>query len=193
MSKIIDKTTVKHVAHLSRLELDDKELEMLRELERYAGLQRAFLAGWDAAVTALQRAVARHGLDGLQVYPPADLGAATLRRVPRTLMGVALQEAEFAVDPVPTPPSVERSPEAEACRRAFRQLFVHAAPLAAVVWGLVPLYSVVPLTVSVIAVPLWAISLLWWIGMWSTPPAWMSIRSPRYFMLMAEHSMCQPG
>ncbi len=120
--------------------LDEKCLllagEMLRELERYAGLQRAFLAGWDAAVTALQRAVARHGLDGLQVYPPADLGAATLRRVPRTLMGVALQEAEFAVDPVPTPPSVERSPEAEACRRAFRQLFVHAAPLAAVAGNL---------------------------------------------------------
>jgi aspartyl-tRNA(Asn)/glutamyl-tRNA(Gln) amidotransferase subunit C len=27
MSKTIDKTTVKHVAHLSRLELNDKELE----------------------------------------------------------------------------------------------------------------------------------------------------------------------
>jgi V/A-type H+/Na+-transporting ATPase subunit D len=115
--------------------LDEKCLllagEMLRELERYSELQRVMLNAWDAAVAALQRAVARHGLDGLQVYPPAALGAAAVRRVPRSLMGVALQRAEFVADPVPIPPAVDRSPEAEVCRRAFRQLLAHAAPLAA--------------------------------------------------------------
>ena len=38
-----------------------------------------------------------------------------------------------------------------------------------------------------------AISLVWCTGMWSTPPVWMSNCSPRYFVLIAEHSMCQPG
>src|SRR5512134_560315 len=83
--------------------LDEKCLllagEMLRELERYSALQRAFLDAWDAAVAALQRAVARNGLEGMQVYPPTDLGAAVVRRVARSLMGVALQQAEFVVDP----------------------------------------------------------------------------------------------
>jgi V/A-type H+/Na+-transporting ATPase subunit D len=120
--------------------LDEKCLllagEMLRELERYADLQRAFLGAWDAAVAALQRAAARHGVSGLQVYPPGDLGAAAVRRVSRSLMGVALQQGEFVADPVATAPGVERSPEAEACRRAFGRLFVHAAPLAAVAGNL---------------------------------------------------------
>lgn len=120
--------------------LDEKCLllagEMLRELARYAELQRAFLGAWDAAVAALQRALARHGLDGLQVYPPADLGAAVVRRAARSLMGVALQQAEFVGDALPTAPGVDRSPEAEVCRRAFRQLFAHAAPLAAVAGNL---------------------------------------------------------
>jgi V/A-type H+-transporting ATPase subunit D len=115
--------------------LDEKCLllaaEMLRELERYAGLQRGFAASWDEGVAALQRAVARHGLEGLEVYPPADLGAAAVQRVPRSLMGVALQDAQLAAGAAPAPPSVERSPEAEACRRAFAALLAQAAPLAA--------------------------------------------------------------
>jgi V/A-type H+-transporting ATPase subunit D len=125
--------------------LDEKCLllagEMLRELELYSALQRAFLDAWDAAVAALQRAVARNGLEGVQVYPPTDLAGALVRRVPRSLMGVALQRAEFVVDPVPIPPAVDRSPEAEACRRAFRQLFADAAPLAAVAGNLTRLES----------------------------------------------------
>jgi len=115
--------------------LDEKCLllagEMLRELERHTELERAFAAAWDEAVAALQRAIARHGLEGLEVYPPVDLDAATVRRVPRSLMGVALQDAELMADAAPAPPSVERSPEAEACRRAFGALLAQAAPLAA--------------------------------------------------------------
>jgi V/A-type H+-transporting ATPase subunit D len=125
--------------------LDEKCLllagEMLCELARHAQLQRAFLDAWDAALAALQRAVARHGLEGLQVYPPADLGAAELKRSARSLMGVALQQAGVVVDTAHAPPGIGRSPEAEACRRAFRELFGHAAPLAAVAGNLTRLES----------------------------------------------------
>jgi V/A-type H+-transporting ATPase subunit D len=51
-------------------------------------------------------------------------------------MGVALQQAEFAADAAPAPPGIDRSPEAEVCRRAFGALFAHAAPLAAVAGNL---------------------------------------------------------
>ena len=38
-----------------------------------------------------------------------------------------------------------------------------------------------------------AISLVWWTGMWSSPPQWMSIVSPSRRRAIAEHSMCHPG
>jgi len=120
--------------------LDEKCLllagEMLRELAHYTALQREFLTGWDFAVAALQAAVARHGLEGLQVYPPADLADARVQRTPRTLMGVRLQDAELVAGPAPGPAAIDRSPEAEACRRAFRALLDRCAPLAAVAGNL---------------------------------------------------------
>src|SRR2546422_10439263 len=39
----------------------------------------------------------------------------------------------------------------------------------------------------------WAISFSWCGKMRSWPPPWMSNVSPRCFIAMAEHSMCQPG
>jgi V/A-type H+-transporting ATPase subunit D len=120
--------------------LDEKCLllagEMLRELARYSELQRAFLARWDAAVATLQAAVARHGLQGLQVHPPANFEHAQVRRTPRSLMGVRLQEAALQIGPRAAPPAVDRSPEAEACRRAFARLLADATELAAVAGNL---------------------------------------------------------
>jgi V/A-type H+-transporting ATPase subunit D len=120
--------------------LDEKCLllagEMLRELAQYTALQREFLKAWDAAVAALQAAVARHGLEGLQVYPPAELADARLRRTPRTLMGVALQDAEIVTGATAGTAAFDRSPEAEACRRAFSALLGPATPLAAVTGNL---------------------------------------------------------
>ena len=120
--------------------LDEKCLllagEMLRELAHYTALQSEFLAAWNAAVAALQAAVARHGLEGVQVYPPAELPEARIRRTPRTLMGVALQDAEFVAGAAPGPAAIDRSPEAEACRRAFMALLGPGAPLAAVAGNL---------------------------------------------------------
>jgi V/A-type H+-transporting ATPase subunit D len=125
--------------------LDEKCLllagEMLRELGLHAALQRAYLAAWDGALAALQRAVARHGLEGLQVHPRADLEVVDVERSPRTLMGVALQQARLVADAAPASPGIDRSPEAEACRRAFRDLVERAAPLAAVAGNLARLES----------------------------------------------------
>ena len=39
----------------------------------------------------------------------------------------------------------------------------------------------------------WAISFSWWGKIRSRPPPCMSSLSPRCLMLIAEHSMCQPG
>ena len=137
VQELKDERTAMHEGYVF---LDEKCLllagEMLRELGRYAASKRGFLAAWDAAVAALQAAVARHGLDGLETYPPGDLRGAVVRRVPRTLMGVRLQDAEFAAPAVPALPAVDASPEAEACRRAFRELVGHAVPLAGIAGNL---------------------------------------------------------
>jgi len=139
-SVVLELKDERRAMHEGYVFLDEKCLllagEMLRELERYSELQRAFLATWENAIAALQAAVARNGLQGLQVYAPADLADASVRRVPRSLMGVALQQAELLSSPAPSPAGIDRSPEAEACRRAFRQLLAQAAPLAAIAGNL---------------------------------------------------------
>lgn len=116
--------------------LDEKCLllagEILRELARYATFERAFAAAHDAAITALQGALARHGLDELQVYPAPDQSAATIDRSARSIMGVRLQDAIWEKADAIAPPAVAPSPEAEACSRAFLVLVAAAVPLAAV-------------------------------------------------------------
>jgi V/A-type H+-transporting ATPase subunit D len=139
-SVVLELVEERRAMHEGYVFLDEKCLllagEMLRELAHYTDLHHAFQTAWDAAVASLQAAIARHGLEGLQVYPAADLGGAQLRRTPRLLMGVRLQEAEVAAGPLHPPPAVDHSPEAEWCRRCFRELLAHAAPLAAVAGNL---------------------------------------------------------
>jgi V/A-type H+-transporting ATPase subunit D len=139
-SVVLELKDERRAMHEGYVFLDEKCLllagEMLRELARFADMQRGFLVRWDLAVTTLQAAVARHGLDGLQVYPPADFEHADIRRMPRSLMGVRLQEAELRSGPHAAPPAADRSPEAEACRRAFARLVDEAVRLAAVAGNL---------------------------------------------------------
>ena len=139
-SVVLELRDERRAMHEGYVFLDEKCLllagEMLRELARYAELQRGFAAAWDIAVAGLQAAVARHGLDGLQVYPPLDLGHADVRRTPRSLMGVRLQESTLVAPARPAPPAVDRSPEAEACRRAFAHVVELAVPLASVAGNL---------------------------------------------------------
>jgi V/A-type H+-transporting ATPase subunit D len=139
-SVVLELKDERRAMHEGYVFLDEKCLllagEMLRELAHYAELQRAFLSRWDAAVAALQAAIARHGLEGLQVYPPASFEHAELKRTPRSLMGVRLQDVALRVGPQAAPPAVDRSPEAETCRRAFARLLDDAATLAAVAGNL---------------------------------------------------------
>ena len=106
--------------------------EILRELERHAALRARHARCPPSGGPALQDAVARHGLEDLQVYPALDQASATLAREARSIMGVRLQDATLQSADEAPPPSVATSPEGEACRRAFVAVIEAAVPLAAV-------------------------------------------------------------
>jgi V/A-type H+-transporting ATPase subunit D len=134
-SAAIEMKDERRAMHEGYVFLDEKCLllagEILAELGRYVSLRREFLSLHEAALEALRAAVLRHGLEGLQVYLPADLASASVRRRARSLMGVRLQEAELDGTPGAAPMAVERSPEGEACRRAYAAVVAAAVPLAA--------------------------------------------------------------
>ena len=121
--------------------LDEKCLllagEILRELAHHASVQQRLLAAHAAAMQALQSAVARHGLEGLQVYPRRRLDPALSCTV-RGLMGVRLQEGAWRTPPDgaarPAAATLDASPEAEQCRAAFAAV-LHAAPELGAVCG----------------------------------------------------------
>jgi V/A-type H+-transporting ATPase subunit D len=135
-SAVIELKDERRAMHEGYVFLDEKCLllagEILRELEHHGRLQREFLQLHDIALAALQAAVARHGLQGLQVYPPTDLAQAKVRIAARSLMGVNLQQAEWVAGDALAPASVQPSPEAEACRLAFAALLARGTELAAV-------------------------------------------------------------
>lgn len=135
-SAVIELKDERRAMHEGYVFLDEKCLllagEILRELARYGQLQRDFLKLHEDALTALRLAVMRHGLHGLQIYPPADLSPARIQVEGRTLMGVRLQDAALDSGDAPAAATVDRSSEAEACRRAFAAVLAAAAPIAAV-------------------------------------------------------------
>lgn len=115
--------------------LDEKRLllasEMLAELRRYELVARVFHDRLREAAVALRSAIARHGLDGVQVYPPADFGTDTLQRVTRQLLGVPLVSAGWTTTGTVLAPAAWASPEGEHSRELFSLLLREAAPLAA--------------------------------------------------------------
>jgi V/A-type H+-transporting ATPase subunit D len=120
--------------------LDEKCLllagEMLRQLQRHAALQATLAQANERALRALQAAVARHGLQGLQVQPAADTAGARVACRRSALMGVALQDAQWNAVEATAPASIGASPELHACRRAFAAFAAAAVPLAAVAGNL---------------------------------------------------------
>ncbi|MBL8342825.1 MAG: hypothetical protein JNL30_15260 [Rubrivivax sp.] len=139
---LLDLQEERHAMREGHVFLDEKCLllagEMLRQLHRHARLQARLIAASEQALRSLHAAVARHGLEGLQVQPAARPGAAGLRLQSSSLMGVRLQQAEWATPPAAqawteaAADSVGASPELRECRRAFASLAEAAAPLAAV-------------------------------------------------------------
>lgn len=120
--------------------LDEKCLllagEIVRELDRYAKLERELVAASAAATRALAAAIARHGLEGLQVYPAGDLSQARFERRQRSLMGVRLIEASLVANLAVMAQPVDPSPEAERCRLACVAVVEQSAALAAVAGNL---------------------------------------------------------
>lgn len=134
-SAVLELKDERRSMHEGYVFLDEKCLllagEMLRELRRHDESRQAFEAARRDALAALEAAIARHGLDGLQAFPAADATGLDVRRTPRTLMGVRLQDAALAAEASSAPPAVDPSPEAEACRRAHARLVALSVPLAA--------------------------------------------------------------
>lgn len=120
--------------------LDEKCLllaaEIVHELRRYNEAERTFAADWASAIESLKGAVGRHGLQGLEVYEPQDLGHARLAFAARSLLGLPLQSAALEGLPRTEPEAIGRSPEGDACRRAFVALLASATALAAIVGNL---------------------------------------------------------
>jgi len=135
-SAVIELKDERRAMHEGYVFLDEKCLllagEILRELARYGELQRALRALHDEALATLRAAVVRHGLQGLQIYPPSDLATASLQIRGRSLMGVRLQNAALDTGAAQAEIAVNRSPEAEACRRAFAAVLAAATTIAAV-------------------------------------------------------------
>jgi len=139
-SAVVELKDERRAMHEGYVFLDEKCLllagEIMRELGRHETLQRRLRELHEEAVAALEAAVARHGLQGLQVYPPSDLAAVWVRTRRRSLMGVSLQDATLDASAAPAAAAVHRSPEAEACRRAYAALLAAAAAAAAVAGNL---------------------------------------------------------
>jgi V/A-type H+/Na+-transporting ATPase subunit D len=115
--------------------LDEKCLllagEMLRQVREH-GRRVAQLAQLDAeARQALAAALARHGLHGLQVAPPAP-SHQRLRIESRSLLGVITLSGIAQGELGSAPAAVHASPEAEACRAAYARVAAKLAELAAV-------------------------------------------------------------
>ena len=129
----------RHAMHEGHAFLDEKCLllagRMLHELQAHAALARALQACHEAAMQALQTALGRHGLDGLQVQPAAAPGGQAHLEATR-LMGVALLQAHWQpdadADAARASAPLVPSPETERCREAFAALRQAAVPMAAV-------------------------------------------------------------
>jgi len=126
--------------------LDEKRLilasEILSELARYEEEMADFRRVYRAASLSLQAAIARHGLEGVEIYPPAPTLGGELRLRGRSVLGVNVHDVECEVgEQAPPPRSLEQSPEADACREAFRDLVPRAAHLAARIGNLERLRS----------------------------------------------------
>lgn len=125
--------------------LDEKCLllagAMLQELRRLDALESQLRTLQTEARSVLGAALARHGLNGLECYPPADRSQQRLATNRRSLLGVIMYEAQFAGAVGATPPAVHPSPEADLCRGAFCRMTELLVQMAAVSGNLARLYG----------------------------------------------------
>lgn len=124
--------------------LDEKCLllagRMLAEVRRWQRATRELALAQADARKQLAAAIARHGLNGLQVYA-TTASTQALGGERNDLLGVALLEAHLIGDAPPAPRAVHASPEAEACRRTYAALIARLVELAALSGNLARLYA----------------------------------------------------
>jgi V/A-type H+-transporting ATPase subunit D len=124
--------------------LDEKCLllagEMLRQVRLHQKMALELGARMRAARRALAAAIGRHGVHGLQVYPAAE-SHLHLRVEPFPLLGVTTLRATVVGEPGEAPSAANPSPEAEACRAAYRRVTEQLATMAAVSTTLARLYA----------------------------------------------------
>jgi V/A-type H+-transporting ATPase subunit D len=116
--------------------LDEKRLllaaEILRRLQHYREMRARFDSEYEQAAHALRRAVARHGLHGLQVYPAGSLAGASLSTRRRRFLGVPLQSVQMEFAQQPPREAVDPSPEARQCAETFGKVLSLSAEMAVV-------------------------------------------------------------
>ena len=114
--------------------LDEKRVilaqEMLKRLQAWRELRARYDALHEEAAAALVRALGRHGLDGIGIYPAVRMEDAAVHVQETRFLGVHLLDGKFAGETAPCPPAVNPSPEAERCREAFSALLPLAFELA---------------------------------------------------------------
>ncbi|OOZ17413.1 hypothetical protein BOW28_06430 [Solemya velum gill symbiont] len=116
--------------------LDEKRLllaaELLKQLEDFEKLSDRLEQQRHLCRSAMGSAVSRHGLHGVQLYPPAEIEA-HLSREQRPFMGVTLAKSELDAEDAPDNLLVANpSPEAVDTGNEFRELFFLAAVLAGI-------------------------------------------------------------
>ncbi|MEO5353003.1 MAG: V-type ATP synthase subunit D [Magnetococcus sp. XQGC-1] len=118
--------------------LDEKRLLLAAEMTRQFALYRQARAHWlqqhQEAVAALQQALLRHGLQGLQLQSVPVDQEALLHQEVRRFFGVALLDKLTLERGKPEPLPEARlalSPESILCREAFAQLLALSTELAA--------------------------------------------------------------
>jgi V/A-type H+/Na+-transporting ATPase subunit D len=129
--------------------LDEKRVilaqEMLKRLQAWRAMRDRYDALHDTAAGALARALGRHGVDGIGIYPTVRMDDAEVRLTEHRFLGVHLLDGEFDAgwkkkgtvpisggngDRPHIPPAVNPSPEAERCREAFNKLVPLAFEMA---------------------------------------------------------------
>lgn len=115
--------------------LDEKRIllaaNLLRELKEWKEISAEYEVNSERAALALNGAVMRHGLEGVQLYPALskDVDAMNLKKM--NYLGVKLaSEPELGWSVEPVAGAVDPSMQAEDCRQAFSKLVPLAARLA---------------------------------------------------------------
>lgn len=124
--------------------LDEKCLllarTMLQEMRRFETLRAELAELQKAAVHALQLAAGRHGLQGIQCYPPDDASPRRVQTQSKSLLGVVLLDARLEGAANKAEPAPNPSPEAELARAAFTKLLPKLVQMAAMIGNLERLY-----------------------------------------------------